>query len=404
MKANVDVSSFGSHGISQNRFDILGKLNIEVNDGPSTSRQAAKDANKSKNGEENTGRPIRKKFCPPIILHNVNVNKLVDQLNSRTPKVVYKIINSSRNKSKIYFEDLSAHLEMMELLRAQSIKSYSFTPPELRRVSVILRGLYHLTEVSEIETALKADLPNTIEKVSKLVTQYSAKNDYDTGLFIVTLAQGKKINDVSRLRYILNQSITWESPKTKKREIQCFRCQSWGHSARNCNSIFKCVKCNLNHEPGKCTVKKGESSPTCVNCNESGHAANYRGCPSYKTYLKNKKVLLDKVKNRREAIKENVKSAISSSQAVNEKTSFASLFYSDDRSQTVSKQSVSDQNLPPIVAEFIKLGEYFREYKPQSLESKILNFLNSYKLVPLSLAKQEYGNLMNEVMSHYGPK
>ena len=258
--------------------------------------------------------------------------------------------------------------------------------------------------MSEIETALKANLPNTIEKVSKLVTQYSVKNDYDTGLFIVTLAQGKKINDVSRLRYILNQSITWESPKSKKREIQCFRCQSWGHSARNCNSIFKCVKCNLNHEPGKCTVKKGESSPTCVNCNESGHAANYRGCPSYKTYLKNKKVLLDKVKNRREAIKENVKSAISSSQPVNEKTSFASLFYSDNRSQTVSKQSVSDQNLPPIVAEFIKLGEYFREYKPQSLESKILNFLNSYKLVPLSLAKQEYGNLMNEVMSHYGPK
>lgn len=43
--------------------------------------------------------------------------------------------------------------------------------------------------MSEIETALKADLPNTIEKVSKLVTQYSAKIDYDTGLFIVSTSE-----------------------------------------------------------------------------------------------------------------------------------------------------------------------------------------------------------------------
>ena len=43
-----------------------------------------------------------------------------------------------------------------------------------------------------------------------------------TGLFIVALAQGKELKDVNKLRYILNQTITWES---QKNEIQCFRCQ-----------------------------------------------------------------------------------------------------------------------------------------------------------------------------------
>ncbi|XP_037805722.1 uncharacterized protein LOC119599871 [Lucilia sericata] len=123
---------------------------------------AAKD--NLKNFLNISGRPTRQKFCPPIVLYNVNVKKLVDHLNDRKLKVVYKIVNSSKSKSKIYFENLSAHLEMMEILRAQNIKSYSFNPPELSRVSVVLRGLYHLRVVSEIKSALDVELPNTLDK------------------------------------------------------------------------------------------------------------------------------------------------------------------------------------------------------------------------------------------------
>ena len=56
---------------------------------------------------------------------------------------------------------------MIEILRAQKIKSYSFTPPKLRRVSVVLRSLNHLTELSEIKSTLDVELPNTVDKVSK---------------------------------------------------------------------------------------------------------------------------------------------------------------------------------------------------------------------------------------------
>lgn len=37
--ANVDISNFGSTAISQNRYALLGNLNIEINETPSTSKQ-----------------------------------------------------------------------------------------------------------------------------------------------------------------------------------------------------------------------------------------------------------------------------------------------------------------------------------------------------------------------------
>lgn len=407
-KTIVDVSKLGHTTISQNRFELLGQLNIELDTSASTSAEAAKRAELLKNAEaakkaktnkgaeKNCGKMVRKKFCPPIILYGVNVKSLVDQLNARTPKVEYKIVNSTRNKSKIYFEDLSVHLEMMEILRENNVRSYSFTPTELRRTSVVLKGLYHLTDVSEIKSAIDEQLPDTAEKVNKLVTQYSAKNNYDTGLFVVTLVQGKQLNDINKIRYILKQLVSWEHPKSKKKEIQCFRCQLWGHSARNCNSKFKCVKCNVSHEPGYCSVIKGESSPICVNCNQSGHAANYRGCPEYKKYIKNKKELLAKAKRRKEDASHNVNTAITNSQGVTENISYASHFQSEHKLKNKS-------SLPPLIQEFLKLGEYFKESKIQYLEKKISDFLNTFKSLSLDVAKQEYLTLLKEVMSTYGP-
>ncbi|XP_075150698.1 uncharacterized protein LOC142224797 [Haematobia irritans] len=49
----------------------------------------------------------------------------------------------------------------------------------------------------------------------------------------------------------------------------------------------KCVKCNLDHEPGECLrTKEDQTEPFCNNCGETGHPANWRGCPTYKKHIK----------------------------------------------------------------------------------------------------------------------
>ena len=61
---------------------------------------------------------------------------------------------------------------------------------------------------------------------------------------------------------------------------QCFNCQSFGHSAKNCRSKPKCVICGESHSHKGCRKKEAQQ-PKCANCSWP-HVASYKGCPKYK--------------------------------------------------------------------------------------------------------------------------
>ena len=61
---------------------------------------------------------------------------------------------------------------------------------------------------------------------------------------------------------------------------QCFNCQSFRHSAKNCRSKQKCHICGENNFHKGCP-NKGARKPKCANCKGS-HGGSYKGCPEYK--------------------------------------------------------------------------------------------------------------------------
>ena len=61
---------------------------------------------------------------------------------------------------------------------------------------------------------------------------------------------------------------------------QCFNCQSFGHSAKNCRSKQKCLICGESHSHKGCPNKEARK-PNCANC-KGPHIASYKGCPEYK--------------------------------------------------------------------------------------------------------------------------
>ncbi|KAI8122794.1 Nucleic-acid-binding protein from transposon X-element [Lucilia cuprina] len=258
---------------------------------------------------------------------------------------------------------------MMALLREKKIKSYSFTPKEFKQISLVLRSLYYKTDVQEIKSALDQLVPDTINNINKFTTALSRKNKVDTGLFLVVLAPGKKLTDISQIKYLLNQTVIWEKPKRKNQEIQCHRCQLWGHVARNCNSDFKCVKCDKSHPPGECELSQIQNSkPTCVNCGEEGHPANWRGCVAYKKYVKGKLERLDKARKDNLLVSRNVSNAIKTT-TVTPGLTFASLFHSNLNNNN------SKNRCSPIVEEFLKLSKLFLEPEEPTLEQEIHKFL-----------------------------
>lgn len=385
---NIDVSTL----YGQNYYGILGDLDIESSPQISTRPKSDK-VNTTATSEKP---PPSRTFCPPIFLYNVNVKHLVDQLGERTPPISFKIRNVNQNKSKLFLADPLVHADMMRLLKEKQIPAYSFTPKELRQTSLILRGLYHCCEVSDIKDDLNKNALGAVFKVTKFTTKHSVNNGYDTGLFLVTLCPGKTLTDVANIKSVLSQIVKWETPKKKEQEIQCHRCQKWGHVAKNCSSQFKCVKCDQTHATGECQrTRTDDSAPHCVNCNEAGHPANWRGCPFYKKFLKSKNDKIMKVRMEKITAAKNVRKAVSSGLRLPGKT-FAQLFHPENNSVQ------SQENKPSIIDEFLKLSAYFMQPDEISLEDEIKLFMRGYKNMSRQVAKSEFMRLLNKVQSH-GP-
>ncbi|GBP70011.1 Nucleic-acid-binding protein from transposon X-element [Eumeta japonica] len=80
---------------------------------------------------------------------------------------------------------------------------------------------------------------------------------------------------------------------------QCFHCQLYGHSSKNCYQQARCVKCLGDHGTTACTRNKDTDGPlACILCKSAGHAANYLGCPrapKRKSTLNNNKKALPPV-------------------------------------------------------------------------------------------------------------
>ena len=77
-------------------------------------------------------------------------------------------------------------------------------------------------------------------------------------------------------------TVQWE--KIKKYNItQCHTLERIGHTAKNCNLNYCCVKCIHLHGPGECKIKKedvvSKGKIYCVNCKNFGYPASYKGCP-----------------------------------------------------------------------------------------------------------------------------
>lgn len=393
---NFDLSSLNNNkqNTSQNNYTnyygILSDLNIESTQDTRTNKD---NSNTTPNADSNTG------YCPPIFLFNVNVKSLVEQLSRREDKIQFKIINKGNFKSKLYLKDPMVHQEMMRLLKEKNIESYSYTPKQFRSVNLVLRGIHYLTEPSEIKAELDLKVPNTVSEVSKFSTPRSIKENYDTGLFLVKLIPGKNAGDLTGLRYILCQSVVWEKPKEFKKEVQCKRCQRWGHMAKNCARHYTCVKCNGEHGPGECAIPRDNSDiePYCVNCEKFGHPANWKGCPAYKDYVHRKRELLNAARERKLLTQTSVANVVNRTSVVEEGRTFSSLF----NSATIP--SGHGREMPPYIREFMRIAKNILEPEKPSLESRVIDFLRNFDKLSKDQVRKDCVSLLSEIQNEYGP-
>ena len=95
-----------------------------------------------------------------------------------------------------------------------------------------------------------------------------------------------ELNDPAEAEAIMSSKITcpqtWIIFKVEEFRApisvqQCYNCQNFGHSAKNCKAK---IKCGEGHSHKGCPNRE-KQRPKCANC-KGPHVANYKGCPAYK--------------------------------------------------------------------------------------------------------------------------
>ena len=137
---------------------------------------------------------------------------------------------------------------------------------------------------NEIKDQLKESLlsPKDIYRFNKKGTQEPSKN--------VKVTFGSKTEKDSFIAtgfFIYSQHFKVVENKPLPTVLQCYKCQKFGHNFYECKEAAStCLRCGGDHRLSSCMILRDQAK--CANCLQN-HAANYKGCQSYKDALKNAK-------------------------------------------------------------------------------------------------------------------
>lgn len=215
----------------------------------------------------------------PIIVENIEtkeVQRILSKENLKT-QGEFKFRNGKFHLLTHIKEDKN---KILKYLQERSIPHHTFSEPEDRHNIFVLKGHYTVEPAVLHSILTDNGIPATSvglisnSKSNPIFAVHFTKNTTS----LATLNQQHNTIDnlkVNWVRYDINS----------KRPTQCKRCQSWGHSAKNCGNSARCVKCLLAHGVGECTRKDPkEGHPSCVNCGKSGHPSNSTTCEKYISY------------------------------------------------------------------------------------------------------------------------
>lgn len=248
--------------------------------------------------EEETSEPVsktpsetaqRKVKVPPIVIYSYFDNHLATLTKVKANLKGDLAVKHRGNRMILCTELMEDHQTVMEELKKSNFQFHSYTKPEEKPKSLVVKGIPPNVLTSEIT----ADLTNKGFTVSS-VTQITQPAIEDKNLperklpvFHVKFAPSTNVSDVYKVKRLCYCVVSWGKFNKPKRITQCYKCQSFGHVSANCYKKPKCVKCAGEHNTKECPQKENPVL-RCANCGEN-HVASHRKCKVYVKLLEGQK-------------------------------------------------------------------------------------------------------------------
>lgn len=175
-----------------------------------------------------------------------------------------------------------SHEAVKKGLKSENVPYHTFSRKDERTSKAVIFGL-----PAYVEPYLQEEL-NSLGFADVIVRKMKTPNGSNTTCppYFVQLPPGSDIKRFKQIKYISNCVIQIRKYQSKNLYgTQCFRCQGFGHSSKNCNLTPRCVKCKEQHLTNDCPKKDRTQPAQCCNCGES-HPANYRQCSVRMNYLR----------------------------------------------------------------------------------------------------------------------
>lgn len=255
------------------------RRNVAKNDGSQIT-----DENRFNGLKDDDNGEVMEPFPPIVIAAELkNPRDTYAKIKSWAQNIHFR--TTMRGKKQIITYNKVDYDMIKKRLDECAIEYYTYTPKADKVKHMVLKGIDPSYTVEEICD----DLMKQSEAIVDVVQMKCKKPGENLGkplnIYLVTIKFGTSISDLKKsVRYCCDHKIVLE-PYSKPpvlRGTQCFRCQRYGHAAKNCSMKYCCVKCADSHTPGVCPKRK-DDKPKCANCN-GDYTANYRGCSAAKNY------------------------------------------------------------------------------------------------------------------------
>lgn len=218
---------------------------------------------------------------PPIIMdikpdwtHEI-IKGLIAQHTNR-----FHLQYRGKNKVAVVCYTPEDHQRVKDGLR-QNAAFVTYTRKDEKTPKIVIRGL-----PAYVEAELAGEFEKLGFKGAQVIKLKSSRIDnLPCPPFMIQFPSGMDLTKIRQIKYLFSCVINIQKYKPNRAlGTQCYRCQGFGHSSRNCNLPARCVKCTEAHASTDCPKKDRLKPAYCCNCNEN-HPANYSKCSARLSYL-----------------------------------------------------------------------------------------------------------------------
>lgn len=230
----------------------------------------------------------KKVKIPPLVIYN-HIKDHVKTVKDMQKDLKEKLsLVCKQDRVIIYTKNQHDYSVMREKIEAAQVSFHTYSLSTEKPVISILKGLPPNITAPEIKEELENEHKLKVLEVKQFIKKQDKNgkvSEIKLPIYCVKFENNTQIADVKKVRVLCWCRISWERNFSSSSVTQCYKCQAFGHIAKNCFRQVVCANCAEAHNTSDCTTKDLKK---CINCGGE-HKANDVECEAYIRSVNRKK-------------------------------------------------------------------------------------------------------------------